>query len=76
MQRCSRESFVIANKGDDILGFTLDPVHVGGGEKDLQDSAPAMDLGLSIKPNNQHIDRKSTRLNSSHQCLSRMPSSA
>ena len=55
MQRCSRESFVIANKGDDILGFILDPVHVGGGEKGLQDSAPAMDLGLSIKPNNQHI---------------------
>ena len=24
----------------------------------------------------QHQDRKSTRLNSSHQCLSRMPSSA
>ena len=47
--------FDIANKGDDIFGFTLDPVHVGGDEKGFQDSVPAMDLGLSIKPNNQHI---------------------
>ena len=47
--------FDIANKGDDILGFTLDPVHVCGDEKGFQDSVPAMDLGLSIKPNNQHI---------------------
>ena len=47
--------FDIANKGDDILGFTLESVHVAGDEKGLQDSIPAMDLGLSIKPNNQHI---------------------
>ena len=47
--------FDIANKGNDIFGFTLDPVHVGGDEKGFQDSVPAMDLGLSIKPNNQHI---------------------
>ena len=47
--------FDIANKGDDIFGFTLDPVHVGGDEKGLQDSLPAMDLGLPIKPNNQHL---------------------
>ena len=31
---------------------------------------------LFFKPFNPSIDRKSTRLNSSHQCLSRMPSSA
>ena len=45
----------IANKGDDILGFTLDPAHLGGDEKGLQDSVPAMNLWLSIKPNNQHL---------------------
>ena len=47
--------FDVANKGDDILGFTLDPVYVGGDEKGLQDSVPAINLGLSINPNNQHI---------------------
>ena len=50
--------FDIANKSNDILGFTLDPVHVSGDEKGLQDSVPAMDLGLSIKPNNQHISAR------------------
>ena len=47
--------FYIAHKGNVFLGFTLDPAHVGGDEKGLQDSVPAMNLGLSIKPNNQHI---------------------
>jgi hypothetical protein len=47
--------FDIANMGDGILGFTPDPVHVCGDEKGLQDSVPAMNLGLSIKPNNQHL---------------------
>jgi hypothetical protein len=47
--------FDIAHKGNDILAFTLDSVHVGGDDKGLQDSVPAMDLGLLINPNNQHI---------------------
>jgi hypothetical protein len=42
--------------GDDILGFTLDPVFVGGDEKGLQDAVPAINLELSINPNNQHIN--------------------
>ena len=54
MQRCGRESFDIANKGNSIW-VTLDPVHVGGDEKGLLDSVPAMNLWLSIKPNNQHL---------------------
>jgi hypothetical protein len=43
--------FDISNKGDVILGFTLDPVHVGGDAKGLQNAVPGMDLGLPIKPN-------------------------
>ena len=30
-------------------------MHVGGDEKGLLDSVPAMNLWLSIKPNNQHL---------------------
>ena len=47
--------FDIANKGNIIFDFILHPVHVGGDGKGLQDSVPAINLGLSINPNNQHI---------------------
>ena len=35
-----------------------------------------IEIETPIELTDQHRDRKSTRLNSSHQCLSRMPSSA
>ena len=38
--------------------------------------APELEEGIEIKQNKAHKDRKSTRLNSSHIPLSRMPSSA
>ena len=42
----------------------------------LDMAAPEQQPILVIHMLNQSGDRKSTRLNSSHQCLSRMPSSA
>ena len=47
----------VADKCESGILF-VDPVHVGGDEKGLQDSVPAMDLGLPIKPNNQHISAR------------------
>ena len=41
-----------------------------------QDKEAALKQALELIPNGSTIDRKSTRLNSSHQCGSRMPSSA
>ena len=38
-------------------------MHVGSDEKGLQDSVPAMDLGLSIKSNNQQISASGEVLN-------------
>ena len=37
---------------------------------------PKIQIKFGMEPNAEFKDRKSTRLNSSHQCLSRMPSSA
>src|SRR3546814_5640427 len=54
---------VAAAVGGDQLGA------LGAFEHDREAAAVAADCGLAA-------DRKSTRLNSSHQCASRMPSSA
>ena len=56
--------FDIANKGNIIFDFILHPVHVGGDGKGLQDSVPAMDLGLPINPKNQNISASGEVLSS------------
>ena len=43
----------------------------------IEDLIKAGKMESSVEfPLKRYVDRKSTRLNSSHQCLSRMPSSA
>src|SRR3546814_8551972 len=53
--------------------FAIAPIarHLAGRERQLKSAVGKLSANAMLAP-----DRKSTRLNSSHQCASRMPSSA
>ena len=63
--------------GVDKETATSTAYHVLLGEKTLEDvRVPSEKGGFDVIPANRELDRKSTRLNSSHVSESRMPSSA
>ena len=63
--------------GKEIFHERCASCHNDGGDKPLKTGAPLNERGLSMEVIAQAVkDRKSTRLNSSHRSLSRMPSSA
>ena len=63
---------LIIEDEESIADLEKDYLELSGFEVDIEGEGPA---GLE-RALNEDLDRKSTRLNSSHQSVSRMPSSA
>ena len=67
-------------KKDRLVAVTLDEASIGRSNPDVEHERAVAIYDLlednTFAPNDEEEDRKSTRLNSSHRSLSRMPSSA
>ena len=73
-------SLLVNDRVDVVIAAQADGVHLSGTSIDVADARLALELaGRKVRRmshRERQIDRKSTRLNSSHRSVSRMPSSA
>ena len=77
MEEFNSETLVLASDGSDLMGDATQAWILYGTHTDTRayGHGPVPGGGQPLTSLRAE-DRKSTRLNSSHQCLSRMPSSA